>query len=172
MIDHHHADNKECSATHDGRHALCDERGSMVETESDCITTESTSCRSELKKKFSGISLVFAAFSLTNSWYGLSAALITGVGSGGPSGIVYGVVFMALISTCTAISLSELASALPNAGGQYYWASKLAPRQYARAASYLTGWLSWIGSIFTSASTALSVAMALVGCYQLSHPDL
>jgi choline transport protein len=126
----------------------------------------------DMERKFSVLSLVFAAFSLTNSWFGLSAAMVTGINSGGPSGIIYGVILMALISTCTAISLSELASALPSAGGQYYWASELAPPRYAKFASYLTGWFSWAGSIFTSASTALSVGFALVGCYQLSHPDL
>lgn len=34
--------------------------------------------------------------------------------------IVYGLILFALISTCVGVSLSELASALPNAGGQYF----------------------------------------------------
>ena len=70
------------------------------------------------------------------------------------------------------ISLSELASALPNAGGQYFWANELAPKKYANFASYLTGWFAWAGSVFTSASVALATSSACVGCYQLSHPDL
>ncbi|KAK3079959.1 hypothetical protein LTS18_003493, partial [Coniosporium uncinatum] len=68
--------------------------------------------------------------------------------------------------------LSELASALPNAGGQYFWANELAPKKYANFASYLTGWFAWAGSIFTSGSVAYAVGSALVGCYQLTHPEL
>jgi len=108
---------------------------------------------------------------LTNSWFGISAALVTGINSGGPVLLVYGIILIALISTCVGISLSELASALPNAGGQYFWANELAPKKYANFASYLTGWFAWAGSLFTSASVALSLASAGVGCWQLAHPD-
>lgn len=101
----------------------------------------------------------------------VSAALITGINSGGPLLFVYGIILVALISTCVGISLSELASAYPNAGGQYFWANELAPKKYANFASYLTGWFAWAGSIFTSAAVALGTGSAMVGCYQLSHPD-
>lgn len=126
----------------------------------------------DMRRNYSVISVLGVGFSLTNSWFGISAALITGINSGGPVLIVYGIILIALISTCVGISLSELASAYPNAGGQYFWANELAPRRFASFASYLTGWFAWAGSIFTSASVALAVGSAGVGCWQLSHPDL
>ncbi|KAI9675293.1 MAG: hypothetical protein M1817_001196 [Caeruleum heppii] len=126
----------------------------------------------DMVRNFSVWSVLGVGFSLTNSWFGISAALVTGINSGGPLLIVYGIIIIALISTCVGISLSELASAFPNAGGQYFWANELAPKRYANFASYLTGWFAWAGSIFTSASVALAVGAAGVGCYQLTHPDL
>ncbi|KAI9798522.1 MAG: hypothetical protein M1825_005327 [Sarcosagium campestre] len=126
----------------------------------------------DMSRNFSVWSVLGVGFSLTNSWFGISVALITGINSGGPVLFVYGIILICLISICVGISLSELASALPNAGGQYYWANELAPKKYANFASYLTGWFAWAGSIFTSASVALAVAQALVGCYQLGHPEL
>lgn len=128
--------------------------------------------KQDMRRNYSVISVLGVGFSLTNSWFGISAALITGINSGGPVLIVYGIILIALISTCVAISLSELASAYPNAGGQYFWASELAPRRFANFASYLTGWFAWAGSIFTSASVALAVGSAGVGCWKLSHPGL
>ncbi|KAL8856105.1 MAG: hypothetical protein Q9178_007300 [Gyalolechia marmorata] len=125
----------------------------------------------DLRRNYTVLSVLGVGFSLTNSWFGISAALVTGINSGGPILIVYGIILIALISTCVGISLSELASAYPNAGGQYFWASELAPRRYANFASYLTGWFAWAGSIFTSASVALAVGSAGVGCWQLGHPD-
>ncbi|KAK5126844.1 choline transporter [Cryomyces antarcticus] len=115
----------------------------------------------DMKRNFSVWSVLGVGFSLTNSWFGISAALVTGINSGGPLLIIYGIILIALISTCVGISLSELASALPNAGGQYFWANELAPRKYANFAGYLTGWMAWAGAIFTSASVALALGAAL-----------
>ncbi|KAF2263462.1 amino acid transporter [Lojkania enalia] len=125
----------------------------------------------DMKRNFSVWSVLGVGFSLTNSWFGISAAMITGINSGGPLLIIYGIILIAIVSTGVGISLSELASALPNAGGQYFWANELAPRRYANFTSYLTGWFAWAGSVFTSASVALAMGSAMVGCYQLSHPD-
>ncbi|KAL1955800.1 hypothetical protein VTO42DRAFT_8039 [Malbranchea cinnamomea] len=125
----------------------------------------------DMRRQFSVLSLLAVGFSLTNSWFGISASLITGINSGGPVLTIYGIPWIAFISTSVAITLSELASAYPNAGGQYFWANELAPPRYANFASYLTGWFAWAGSIFTSASVALGLASAGVGMWQLGHPD-
>ena len=128
--------------------------------------------RQDMKRQFSVLSLLAVGFSLTNSWFGISASLVTGINSGGPVLTIYGVPWIAFISTSVAITLSELASAYPNAGGQYFWANELAPPEHANFASYLTGWFAWAGSIFTSASVALGLAAAGVGMWQMGHPDL
>lgn len=140
--------------------------------DSDAMKLAEMGYTQDMKRNYSVLSVLGVGFSLTNSWFGISAALITGINSGGPILIVYGIILIALLSTCVGISLSELASAYPNAGGQYFWANELAPKRYANFASYLTGWFAWAGSIFTSASVALAVGSAGVGCWQLSHPDL
>lgn len=126
----------------------------------------------DMKRNFSVWSVLGTGFSLTNSWFGISAALVTGINSGGPILVIYGIILIALISTCVGISLSELASAFPNSGGQYFWTNELAPKKYANFASYLTGWFAWAGSIFTSTSVALGLGSACMGCIQLYFPDL
>ncbi|KAE8317948.1 amino acid/polyamine transporter I [Aspergillus transmontanensis] len=125
----------------------------------------------DMQRNFSVISLLGVAFSLANSWFGISASLITGINSGGTVLTIYGIPWIAFVSTCVGVTLSELASAMPNAGGQYFWASELSPKRYAAFASYLTGWLAWAGAMFTCASVALSLGSAGVGMWQLSHPD-
>ncbi|OJJ32949.1 hypothetical protein ASPWEDRAFT_598544 [Aspergillus wentii DTO 134E9] len=125
----------------------------------------------DLKRNFNVISLIGIAFCMSNSWFGISASLITGISSGGTVLIVYGLLWITFISLCVASSLSELASAMPNAGGQYFWTNELAPRKYARFISYLTGWFGYAGAIFACASVALSLGSAGVGMWQLGHPD-
>lgn len=128
--------------------------------------------QSELKRSFSIWSILGVGFGLTNSWFGISASLVTGISSGGPLMIVYGILIIACISSCVGITLSELSSAIPSAGGQYVWTRVLIPKEKnASFWSYLCGSLAWAGAIFTSASTILSISTLVVGFYALCHPD-
>ncbi|KAL1970241.1 hypothetical protein VTN77DRAFT_5401 [Rasamsonia byssochlamydoides] len=144
------------------------DNGSMDE---DALKLAEMGYTQDMQRNFSVLSLLGVGFSLTNSWFGISASLITGIDSGGTVLTIYGIPWIAFISACVGVTLSELASAMPNAGGQYFWANELAPRKYANFASYLTGWFAWAGSIFTSASVALGLGQAAVGMWQLAHPD-
>ncbi|KAF3174332.1 hypothetical protein TWF788_008710 [Orbilia oligospora] len=139
--------------------------------DSDDLKLAQMGYKSELKRAFSFLSVLAVGFSITNSWFGISASLVTGIYSGGTVVTVYGICLIALISTCVAISLSEMASAMPNAGGQYFWASELAPRRWSNFLAYITGGIAWAGAVFTSASATLSVASALVGVYQICNPE-
>ncbi|KAK8240637.1 choline transport protein [Phyllosticta capitalensis] len=145
------------------------EKGTVVDA--DAAKLAEMGYTQDMQRNFSVWSVLGVGFSVTNSWFGISAGLVAGINSGGPVLIIYGIIIVCLISVCVGISLSELASAMPNSGGQYFWANELAPKKYANFASYLTGWFAWAGAMFTSASIALAVGSALVGCWQLSHPD-
>ncbi|QLL30322.1 hypothetical protein HG536_0A01390 [Torulaspora globosa] len=124
-----------------------------------------------LRKSFSLWSILGVGFGLTNSWFGISVSMVTGISSGGPMMIVYGIIIVALVSVCIGISLGELSSAYPHAGGQFWWSLKLAPPKHKRFAAYLCGSFAYAGSVFTTASTTLSVAAELVGMYALTHPN-
>ena len=126
----------------------------------------------DLQRNFSLLSLVGIAFCMSNSWFGISASLITGISSGGTVLIIYGLFWITFISCCVAASLSELASSMPNSGGQYFWANELAPKKYARFSSYVTGYFGYAGAIFASASVVLSLGSGVVGMWQLGHPSL
>ena len=126
----------------------------------------------DLNRNFSILSLVGIAFCMSNSWFGISASMITGINSGGTVLIIYGLLWITLISLGVAASLSELASSMPNAGGQYFWAYELAPRKYARFASYLSGWFGYAGAIFACSSVVLGLGQGAVGMWKLGHPDL
>jgi choline transport protein len=133
---------------------------------------QTRSSQSMSRSRFTIWSVLGIGFSLTNSWFGVSAALVAGINSGGPVLLVYGIIIVGLVSTCVGISLAEMSSAMPDAGGQYFWAGELAGEEWAAVAGYATGWLAWAGSVFTSASVALAMGSAICGCWQLGHPDV
>ncbi|AMD21356.1 HER077Cp [Eremothecium sinecaudum] len=147
-----------------------DEEPKYQEVEKNCCISNDGD-NYQLRKSFSFWSVLGIGFGLTNSWFGISVAMITGINSGGPMMIVYGIIIIALISVCVGVSLGELSSAYPHAGGQFWWSLKLASPKYKRLAAYMCGSLAWAGSIFTSASTTLSSATQIVGMYAMFHPE-
>lgn len=86
--------------------------------------------------------------------------------------VIYGIILIAIISTGVGVALAELASAMPNSGGQYYWTGLLASSNYAPILPFLTGAMGWAGAVFTSASVCLSLGSSLAGMYALGHPDI
>jgi choline transport protein len=148
------------------------ENGDASSIDHDALKLAEMGYTQDMQRNFSVLSVLGVGFSLTNTWFGISAALVTGINSGGPLLVIYGVIIIFVVSISVGVTLSELASAMPNAGGQYFWANELAPKRYANIASYLTGWFAWAGAMFTSASVALAAGSAIVGSYQLTHPDL
>lgn len=143
----------------------------LKEAQVNLMLAAETGYTPELRRNFSIFALLGVGFGLTNSWFGISASLITSISSGGPMMIIYGIIIIASISMCIAVTLSELASAMPNAGGQYYWTMKLAPPKYAAFWSYMCGAFAWAGSVFTSASVTISIATTLVGMYVMNSSD-
>lgn len=87
-------------------------------------------------------------------------------------GIIYGLIILFIASLCVGCTLSELGSAWPDAGGQYFWTIKLANARTRRFQAYVCGYLGWFGAIFTSVSVAIAVAAGIVGMVQYNHPEL
>jgi choline transport protein len=67
----------------------------------------------DLQRNFSVWSVLGVGFFLTNSRFAISAALITGINSGEPLLLIYGIIAVSLISVYVGVSLSGLASAFP-----------------------------------------------------------
>lgn len=82
--------------------------------------------------------------SITNTAITLIVGLASGAALGGPPLFIYGFIMMAIIAVAVAISLGELASALPHSGGQYYWVAVLAPPSCRRFLScHRHRWVGW-----------------------------
>ncbi|EXJ80879.1 hypothetical protein A1O3_07166 [Capronia epimyces CBS 606.96] len=123
-------------------------------------------------KPFSLVSLLAVAFTCSNAPITLLASLTAGITNGGPFTFIYGSIVVAAASFCVACSLGELSSAYPHAGGQYYWATQLAPARFRRGLSYLTAFLSWAGALVTCASAMLSVPLMITGVMVLRDPSM
>lgn len=73
----------------------------------------------ELPRQFGAFATVSLAFSLTNSWLGISAVFYTPLICGGAPSVFYGVAVATVACSFITLGLAELASAYPSSGGQY-----------------------------------------------------
>ncbi|KAG0669705.1 hypothetical protein C6P45_003448 [Maudiozyma exigua] len=89
------------------------------------VSKSYTDENNSIKKNFNWQSLLGIAFSLTNSWLGISSALATGISSGGPMLIIYGLVIGFVFALMYAFTLSSFAKILPNSNGPSYWVLRL-----------------------------------------------
>lgn len=86
-------------------------------------TTDSN--KPKLLKNFRWWSLLGIAFSLTNSWLGVSTSLVVGLSSGGPVLIIYGLIIAVFFTLMCGYSLCEFTYMLPNSSGSSFWVLKL-----------------------------------------------
>ncbi|KAK3619660.1 choline transporter [Elasticomyces elasticus] len=79
----------------------------VITDDADAVRLAELGYTQVLSRKFSVWSLLGVGFSLTNSWFGLSAAMVTGINSGGTALIIYGVIIVACVSVNIRENLSE-----------------------------------------------------------------
>src|SRR3974390_2145074 len=62
---------------------------------------------------------------------------------GGPVSVTWGWIIVGTFTTFVALSMAEIASSSPTAGGLYFWSSRLGNPGWG----WFTGWFNWLGLI-------------------------
>ncbi|HEY4915771.1 MAG TPA: amino acid permease [Solirubrobacteraceae bacterium] len=122
--------------------------------------------KQELKRGWSGFSNFAISFSIISVLAGCFTTYGQAFKNGGPVAISIAWPLISVLILMVAFSMSELASAMPTAGGIYYWASKLGGPGWG----WFTGWFNLIGLVAVVASVdyvCASFLMNLLGLYNV-----
>ena len=119
------------------------------------------------KQQFTKLRIIAFAFVICNSWAGVAGSIQLALLQGGPATLIYGVMISSLAYFSIAASLSELASMYPTAGGQYHFASILAPQGAKQAISYACGLLSVFSWVSIGASITIIPAQQIMALVSL-----
>jgi amino acid transporter len=124
--------------------------------------------RQELSRAWSG----FTNFAISFTIISVLAGTFTNFGfawvNGGPVNISIGWPVICVFVLMVAVSMSELTSAMPTAGGPYWWAAKLGGPQW----SWYTGWFNIAGLVGIVASVAYGAATFLNATLGLYGVDI
>jgi amino acid transporter len=115
----------------------------------------------ELNRKLGWFSNFAISFSIISILAGGITTYYLGGLAGGPRVILLGWIIVGFFALLVGMSMAEICSVYPTAGGLYYWSGKLAKKNGAMW-SWFTGWFNLIGQIGVIASVdyALSLFIA------------
>jgi amino acid permease (GABA permease) len=104
----------------------------------------------ELRRRMSGFSNFAVSFTIISILSGCLTLYSFGMDFGGPAIIVWGWPIVGIMTLFVGMSMAEVCSSFPTAGGLYYWSAKLAPRN-GPAWSWFTGWFNFLGQVAVTA---------------------
>jgi amino acid transporter len=123
--------------------------------------------KQELHRAWSGFTNFAISFTIISVLAGCFTATQVGWNAGGPMAISIGWPVLCGLVLLVGVSMAELTSAFPTAGGPYWWAAKLGGPGW----SWFTGWFNVVGLVGIVASVGYGAAFfldALLGLYGLN----
>jgi amino acid permease (GABA permease) len=120
----------------------------------------------ELRRRMGGFSNFAVSFTIISILSGCLTLFGFGMISGGPATMVWGWVGVGLMTTIVALGMAEVCSAMPTAGGLYYWSAKLAKKN-GPAWSWFTGWFNLLGQVAVTAGIDFGFAEFLAAYLSL-----
>ncbi|KAH8654070.1 amino acid transporter-like protein [Tricladium varicosporioides] len=127
--------------------------------------------KQEFKRDFS----IWSSFSVSFSCLGLIPSIAStlgyNLGYSGTAGSVWGWIVAGSLIQCVALSMAELCSSMPTAGGLYYASAVLAPEGWGPLFSWITGWSNFLGLITAPCAVNFALAAMILTAAQITHPD-
>jgi amino acid permease (GABA permease) len=114
----------------------------------------------ELRRHMSGFTNFAVSFTIISILSGCLTLYGYGMNTGGPVLITWGWPFVGLMTMFVGLSMAEVCSSFPTAGGLYYWSAKLAPHNPA-VWSWFTGWFNFLGQVAVTAGIDFGAAFFL-----------
>src|SRR3984893_15170594 len=151
-----------------GSGCLKGERSMSVQANSaDVEPLHRMGCAQELLRRMSGFSNFAVSFTIISILSGCLTLYYFGMDEGGPAIIVWGWPIVGIFTLLVGLSMADVCSSFPTAGGLYYWAAKLAPRNGA-AWSWFTGYFNFLGQVAVTAGIDFGAAFFINFLFSLS----
>jgi amino acid transporter len=111
--------------------------------------------KQELNRRMTGFQNFALSFTIISILSGALTLYGTGINYGGPIQQAWGWPIVSIFVIIVALSMAELASAFPTAGGLYWWASRLG----SPAWGWFTGWFNLVGQVAITAGIDYGAAI-------------
>ncbi|GFN12411.1 amino acid permease [Aspergillus tubingensis] len=124
-----------------------------------------------MPRQFNWLSTLGISFSITNSWAGYMSNFGQILAYGGPRLVIFGSICAFVVQIIVILGLSELASAFPSSGGQYYYCYMLSPTKSKRFSAFVVGCMSVLAWWIVTSSGVQMVTASLAGIVKFWHTE-
>ncbi|KAK0637101.1 GABA permease-like protein [Bombardia bombarda] len=125
----------------------------------------------ELRRDYRPLSALAFTVILQGVWEVLLTATYQGLVDGGPAGLIWSFVWTWFGMSTVILSLAEMSSMAPTAGGQYHWVSEFSPPSIQKPLSYFTGWMSTLSWQAGTASGPFLVGTLIQSSVIVMYPE-
>src|SRR5918999_1194550 len=155
-------------------------RGSSMSLPSTYLTREHETARSDealllrlgysqvLYREMGGFSNFAISFTIISVLAGCLTSYYIAFNNGGPVAVTWGWLLVGGFCVLVAMSMGEIASAMPTAGALYFWASRLG----GPAWGWFTGWFNLVGQIAVTAAIDYGAAIFTTALLSLWFPSV
>ncbi|KAK1512349.1 choline transporter [Colletotrichum costaricense] len=137
----------------------------------DGVRLNAAGYKDQLNRQYGFFGLASMALTVDNAWVALGSSISVSILNGGPPGIIYGLLVAVFYYSLIGLSLSELASAVPTAGGVYHWATIAGGPRWGRVLGFFTGWINFYGWLFSLAALLQISSNVAVSMYAVWNWD-
>lgn len=143
--------------------------GSVSQDEADMVRLGKAQ---QFKRNFSFWSTFGFVSIYMAAWEFVIVSMSPSIATTGYGGFFWTFVGSVLCYSSVVLSLAEMCSMSPTAGGQYHWVSEFAPAGWQKQASYASGWMASLGWIASLAGGVYVCADLVRVCINMTYPDL
>ncbi|KAI9850393.1 MAG: hypothetical protein M1838_005726 [Thelocarpon superellum] len=124
--------------------------------------------RQELQRAFSKWATLSYAISIFGVLGSVPATFNNPISAGGPATAVWCWFFGSFMAMCIAMSIAELTSAYPTAGGMYFVSKHVVPAEHVPIWAWIIGWCNFLGQTAGVSSVAYTVAQMVLACASMN----
>ncbi|KAJ5667789.1 uncharacterized protein N7477_006359 [Penicillium maclennaniae] len=124
--------------------------------------------KQELRRQYSTVQVFAIAFSIMGLVPSIASTLSFSLPAG-PVGMVWGWFMASIFIIVVGLAMSDLASAMPTAGGLYWWTHHFAGERYKRPFSFLIGYSNTLGLIGGICSVDYTLSLMILSCVSISR---
>ncbi|KAK9447540.1 Hnm1p [Limtongia smithiae] len=144
--------------------------GMETQGNADDLQLQTLGYKQELKRSFSLLSMVGFSFAILTCWTALGSTLSSAMLNGGPAALFWGWLGVCFFTVFVVLSMAEICSAFPVAGGQYSWVLLVTEfKPWGRGLSYVCGWIQLAGLLCMGSTAIFQVGDMVAGLAILNN---
>ncbi|CCE83407.1 Piso0_003982 [Millerozyma farinosa CBS 7064] len=140
----------------------------LSEEDAEIERVEHFKYKQDLERKLTVSSVIGLGFGIMGVVFGISSTIWISLIDGANATILYGWLVTAFFSVLVVLSLSEIISKYPTAGGVYHFSAILSSENYSLLSSWFTGWFLIIGNWTYSVSIMFAGSRFILSIFGLS----